>query len=65
MDNKELKVVILNAQNGNEKATEEILDKYKDMIKMYSLVNGELKEELKQDLTEVTIKTIKKFRIYT
>ncbi len=63
MDNKELKVVILNAQNGNEKATEEILDKYKDMIKMYSFVNGELKEELKQDLTEVTIKTIKKFRI--
>ena len=40
-----------------------ILDKYKDMIKMYSFVNGELKEELKQDLTEVTIKTIKKFRI--
>ena len=34
-----------------------------DMIKMYSFVNGELKEELKQDLTEVTIKTIKKFRI--
>ena len=63
MDNKKLKVVILNAQNGNEKATEEILDKYKDMIKMYSFVNGELKEELKQDLTEVTIKTIKKFRI--
>ena len=63
MDNKELKVIILNAQNGNEKATEEILDKYKDMIKMYSFVNGELKEELKQDLTEVTIKTIKKFRI--
>lgn len=63
MNNKELKVVILNAQNGNEKATEEILDKYKDMIKMYSFVNGELKEELKQDLTEVTIKTIKKFRI--
>ena len=63
MDNKELKVVILNAQNGNEKAIEEILDKYKDMIKMYSFVNGELKEELKQDLTEVTIKTIKKFRI--
>lgn len=63
MNNKELKVVILNAQNGNEKATEEILNKYKDMIKMYSFVNGELKEELKQDLTEVTIKTIKKFRI--
>lgn len=63
MNNKELKVIVLNAQNGNEKATEEILDKYKDMIKMYSFVNGELKEELKQDLTEVTIKTIKKFRI--
>ena len=33
------------------------------MIKTYSFVNGEIKEELKQDLTEVTIKTIKKFRI--
>lgn len=63
MNNKELKVVILDAKNGDEKATQEILDKYNGMIKTYSFVNGEIKEELKQDLTEVTIKTIKKFRI--
>lgn len=63
MNNKELKVVILDAKNGDEKATQEILDKYNSMIKTYSFVNGEIKEELKQDLTEVTIKTIKKFRI--
>ncbi len=63
MNNKELKVVILDAKNGDEKATQEILDKYNSMIKIYSFVNGEIKEELKQDLTEVTIKTIKKFRI--
>lgn len=63
MNNKELKVVILDAKNGDEKATQEILDKYSGMIKTYSFVNGEIKEELKQDLTEVTIKTIKKFRI--
>ena len=63
MNNKELKVVILDAKNRDEKATQEILDKYKSMIKTYSFVNGEIKEELKQDLTEVTIKTIKKFRI--
>ena len=64
MNNKELKVVILDAKNGDEKATQEILDKYNSMIKTYSFVNGEIKEELKQDLTEVTIKTIKKFRIF-
>ena len=63
MNNKELKVVILDAKNRDEKATQEILDKYNGMIKTYSFVNGEIKEELKQDLTEVTIKTIKKFRI--
>lgn len=63
MNNKELKVVILDAKNRDEKATQEILDKYNSMIKTYSFVNGEIKEELKQDLTEVTIKTIKKFRI--
>lgn len=63
MNNKELKVVILDAKNGDEKATQEILDKYNGMIKTYSFVNGEIKEELKQGLTEVTIKTIKKFRI--
>lgn len=63
MNNKELKVVILDAKNRDEKATQEILDKYNSMIKTYSFVNGEIKEELRQDLTEVTIKTIKKFRI--
>ena len=63
MDNNELKVIILNSQNVNEKATQELLEKYKNMIKTYSFVNGEFKEELKQDLTEITIKTIKKFKV--
>ena len=63
MDNNELKVIIVNSQNGNEKATQELLEKYKNMIKTYSFVNGEFKEELKQDLTEITIKTIKKFKV--
>ena len=63
MNNKELKVVILEAKTVDKKATQQILDKYNSMIKTYSFVNGEIKEELKQDLTEVTIKTIKKFRI--
>ena len=63
MDNNELKVIILNSQNGNEKSTQELLEKYKNMIKTYSFVNGEFKEELKQDLTEITIKTIKKFKV--
>ena len=51
MDNNELKVIILNSQNGNEKATQELLEKYKNMIKTYSFVNGEFKEELNIDLT--------------
>lgn len=63
MNDNELKVIILNAQDGDEKATQELLNKYQNMIKSYSFVNGELKEELKQDLTEVTIKTLKKFKI--
>lgn len=63
MNDNELKVIILNAQDGDEKATQELLNKYQNMIKAYSFVNGELKEELKQDLTEVTIKTLKKFKI--
>lgn len=63
MKNNELKVTILNAQDGNSKAIQKILDKYKSMIKTYSFINGELKEELTQDLTEITIKTLKRFKV--
>lgn len=63
MDNNEIKVVIEGAKNGNEIAISKLLDKYKCMIKAYSFVNGEIKEELQQDLTEQTIKAIKKFEI--
>ena len=63
MKNNELKVTILNAQDGDSKAIQKILDKYKSMIKAYSFINGELKEELQQDLTETTIKTIKRFKV--
>ena len=63
MKNNELKVTILNAQDGDSKAIQKILDKYKSMIKTYSFINGELKEELTQDLTEITIKTLKRFKV--
>lgn len=63
MDNNEMKVVILDAKNGDQKAIQKILDKYQNMIKAYSFVNGELKEDLKQDLTEITIEVIKRFTV--
>ena len=46
-----------------ESFADKLLEKYQDMIKGYSFVNGEIVEELKQDLTEQTIKAIKKFKI--
>ena len=63
MDNNEIKVVIEGAKNSDEKSINQLLNKYEGMIKAYSFVNGEIKEELQQDLTEQTIKAIKKFKI--
>ena len=59
MKNNEINVLIEKSKKGNNK----LLEKYQDMIKGYSFINGEIVEELKQDLTEQTIKAIKKFKI--
>ena len=63
MDNNEIKVVIEGAKNSDEKSINQLLNKYEGMIKAYSFVNGEIKEELQQDLTEQIIKAIKKLKI--
>lgn len=63
MDNNEIKVVIEGAKNSDEKSINQLLNKYEGMIKAYSFVNGEIKEELQQNLAEQTIKAIKKFKI--
>lgn len=63
MKNNEIKVLIEKSKKGNKKSINKLLEKYQDMIKGYSFVNGEIVEELKQDLTEQTIKAIKKFKI--
>lgn len=63
MNNNEIKVVIEGAKNSDDKSINQLLNKYEGMIKAYSFVNGEIKEELQQDLTEQMIKAIKKFKI--
>lgn len=63
MKNNEIKVLIEKSKEGNKKSINKLLEIYQDMIKGYSFVNGEIVEELKQDLTEQTIKAIKKFKI--
>jgi len=63
VEDKELEVLILEAQNEEEKAIEELLEKYKNLIRTYSFVNGELQEELKQGLVEETLKVVKRFKI--
>ena len=63
MDNNGIKVVIEGAKNSDVKSINQLLNKYEGMIKAYSFVNGEIKEELQQDLTEQIIKAIKKFKI--
>ena len=63
MKNNEIKVLIEKSMKGNKKSINRLLEKYQDMIKWYSFINGEIVEELKQDLTEQTIKAIKKFKI--
>lgn len=62
MDNNEIKVVIEGAKNSDEKSINQLLNKYEGMIKAYSFVNGEIKEELQQDLTEQIIKAIKNLK---
>lgn len=63
MNNRELKVILVDAKNGEDEAVCKLLDKYKKLIHTYSFVNGELKEDLKQDLICETIDKIKKFKI--
>lgn len=63
MKNNEIKVLIEKSKKGNKKSINKLFEKYQNMIKGYSFVNGEIVEELKQDLTEQTIKAIKKFKI--
>ena len=50
MKNNEIKVLIEKSKEGNKKSINKLLEKYQDMIKGYSFVNGEIVEELKQDL---------------
>ena len=64
MKNNEINVLIEKSKKGNKKSINKLLEKYQDMIKGYSFINGEIVEELKQDLTEQTIKAIKKFKIF-
>lgn len=63
MKNNEIKVLIEKSRKGNKKSINKLLEKYQDMIKGYSFIDGKIVEELKQDLTEKTIKAIKKFKI--
>ena len=63
MKNNEINVLIEKSKKGNKKSINKLLEKYQDMIKGYSFIDGKIVEELKQDLTEQTIKAIKKFKI--
>lgn len=58
MDNKELKILIIDSKNNKDQATNQLLEKYQGMIKCYSFMNGKLQEELKQDLICKTIESI-------
>lgn len=63
MSDKELKVVILSSKNRNDKATIELLKKYKGLIRCYSFINGKIERELEQDLICKTIEAIRDFKV--
>lgn len=54
MKNKHLKVTIINPKISNESYIKNLLEKYQDIIKTYSFIHT----ELKQDVTEINMKYV-------
>lgn len=59
----ELKELVLKAQQGDEKALEEILTRFLPAVKKYSRIMGYEQEDAVQDLREVLIKVIKSYQL--
>ncbi|MEL7567857.1 MAG: helix-turn-helix domain-containing protein [Dehalobacterium sp.] len=57
-----LKELVLRAQQGDEAAIEEILNRFRPAVKKYSRRMGYEQNDAAQDLREVLIKAIKNYK---
>lgn len=53
---------LLSAQNGDEKAILELMQMYRPLLIKNSIVNGQLDEDLYQELCIIALKCMKGFR---
>lgn len=59
----DFKKLLLQAKAGDDKALTELLLMYRPLLLKESIVDGEFKEDLFQDLCIVFLKCVRKFRI--
>lgn len=62
MSEKELYRLILEAKDGNMKATFDIILQFERLIDKYSKINGRFNQECKDYIIDQLIKYIKKFK---
>lgn len=55
--------LILEAQKGNNEAMTEIIEMYMQVVNKHSYINGQIDEDLRQEILLKIITNIKNFRV--
>ena len=61
LSNNEFREIVVRAQAGDNEAMTDILEMYMPLINKHSFVNGQLDEDLRQNILLQIVKSIKKF----
>ena len=61
MTNEKFIELLIRAQTGDNEAMTDILEQYMPLINKYSFINGNLDEDLRQNILLEIVKSIKKF----
>ena len=61
MSNEQFKEILIKAQSGDNEAMTDILEMYMPLITKHSYINGQLDEDLRQNILLEIVKSIKFF----
>ena len=59
MSNEQFREILIRAQSGDNEAMTDILEMYMPLINKHSYVNGQLDEDLRQNILMEIVKSIK------
>ena len=59
MSNEQFREILIKAQSGDNEAMTDILEMYMPLINKHSYVNGQLDEDLRQNILMEIVKSIK------